>query len=153
AKRNGQDKWFDDQLKKNPDLTKQVVKAYTDTRGFLSDDDKKFEASLEPFLGPEDDPDFDGWEKKALDVLAKYDTPPATKQGQEKTDPLSALHYVPGSISQVEVKPTYQIRAEFNLTQKPGEDAGQLADRVTKNLGDIDFGQRASMTDSYAFWG
>ncbi|HAV9357489.1 TPA: hypothetical protein JLF79_005143, partial [Escherichia coli] len=65
----------------------------------------------------------------------------------------SALHYVPGSISQVEVKPTYQIRAEFNLTQKPGEDAGQLADRVTKNLGDIDFGQRASMTDSYAFWG
>ncbi|WP_258126188.1 hypothetical protein [Escherichia coli] len=153
AKRNGQDKWFDDQLKKNPDLTKQIVKAYTDTRGFLSDDDKKFEASLEPFLGPKDDPDFDGWEKKALDVLAKHDTPPATKQGQEKTDPLSALHYVPGSISQVEVKPTYQIRAEFNLTQKPGEDAGQLADRVTKNLGDIDFGQRASMTDSYAFWG
>ncbi|ELO4939613.1 hypothetical protein QUQ76_004998, partial [Escherichia coli] len=56
-------------------------------------------------------------------------------------------------ISQVEVKPTYQIRAEFNITQKPGEDAGQLADRVTKNLGDINFGQRSRMTDGDAFWG
>ncbi|HDQ0791644.1 TPA: hypothetical protein P7S49_005037, partial [Escherichia coli] len=72
---------------------------------------------------------------------------------QGNSDPLSALQYTPGSASQVEVKPTYQIRAEFNITQKSGEDAGQLADRVTKNLGDINFGQRSRMTDGDAFWG
>lgn len=122
------------------------------TRGYLpwNHDDKKFDAFLDPLLGPKDEPDFNAIKEKSR---AYIDGLPAAGQGRENTDRLSALQYTPGSISQVEVKPTYQIRAEFNITQKPGEDAGQLADRVTKNLGDIHFGQRSRMTDGDAFWG
>lgn len=152
AQKNGQGEWFEELLRQNPDLTKQVVQAYKDTRGYLpwNHDDKKFDAFLDPLLGPKDEPDFNAIKEKSR---AYIDGLPAAGQGRENTDRLSALQYTPGSISQVEVKPTYQIRAEFNITQKPGEDAGQLADRVTKNLGDIHFGQRSRMTDGDAFWG
>ncbi|SQS18108.1 Uncharacterised protein [Escherichia coli] len=136
AQKNGQGEWFDELLRQNPDLTKQVVQAYKDTRGYLpwNHDDKKFDAFLDPLLGPKEEPDFKAIKEKSRTYI---DGLPAAVQGQGNSDPLSALQYTPGSVSQVEVKPTYQIRAEFNITQKPGEDAGQLADRVTKNLGDI----------------
>ncbi|MED9478487.1 hypothetical protein RCN39_10895 [Escherichia marmotae] len=152
AQKNGQGEWFDELLRQNPDLTKQVVQAYKDTRGYLpwNHDDKKFDAFLDPLLGPKEEPDFKAIKEKSRTYI---DGLPAAVQGQGNSDPLSALQYTPGSVSQVEVKPTYQIRAEFNITQKPGEDAGQLADRVTKNLGDIHFGQRSRMTDGEAFWG
>ncbi|HAX6825747.1 TPA: hypothetical protein JTO62_004635 [Escherichia coli] len=152
AQKNGQGEWFDELLRQNPDLTKQVVQAYKDTRGYLpwNHDDKKFDAFLDPLLGPKEEPDFKAIKEKSRTYIDRL---PAADQGQGNSDPLSALQYTPGSISQVEVKPTYQIRAEFNITQKPGEDAGQLADRVTKNLGDINFGQRSRMTDGDAFWG
>lgn len=155
AQKNGQGEWFDELLRQNPDLTKQVVQSYKDTRGHLpwNHDDKKFEAFLDPFLGPEDTPNFEGLEELIRNGLVEYGVLPAAGQEPENPDRLSALEYTPGSISQVEVKPTYQIRAEFNITQKPGEDAGQLADRVTKNLGDINFGQRSRMTDGYESWG
>ncbi|CAD5717529.1 Uncharacterised protein [Escherichia coli] len=152
AQKNGQGEWFDELLRQNPDLTKQVVQAYKDTRGYLpwNHDDKKFDAFLDPLLGPKEEPDFKAIKEKSRTYI---DGLHAADPGQGNSDPLSALQYTPGSVSQVEVKPTYQIRAEFNIAQKPGEDAGQLADRVTKNLGDINFGHQASMTDSYAFWG
>ncbi|EJW5855349.1 hypothetical protein P6694_002144 [Escherichia coli] len=152
AQKNGQGEWFDELLRQNPDLTKQVVQAYKDTRGYLpwNHDDKKFDAFLDPLLGPKEEPDFKAIKEKSRTYI---DGLSAAGQGQENPDRLSALQYAPGSISQVEVKPTYQIRAEFNITQKPGEDAGQLADRVTKNLGDINFGQRSRMTDGYESWG
>lgn len=152
AQKNGQGEWFDELLRQNPDLTKQVVQAYKDTRGYLpwNHDDKKFDAFLDPLLGPKEEPDFKAIKEKSRTYI---DGLPAAGQGQENPDRLSALQYTPGSISRVEVKPTYQIRAEFNITQKPGEDAGQLADRVTKNLGDIHFGQRSRMTDGYESWG
>ncbi|HII2467492.1 TPA: hypothetical protein ACYZ2Y_000848 [Escherichia coli] len=152
AQKNGQGEWFDELLRQNLDLTKQVVQAYKDTRGYLpwNHDDKKFDAFLDPLLGPKEEPDFKAIKEKSRTYI---DGLSAAGQGQENPDRLSALQYAPGSISQVEVKPTYQIRAEFNITQKPGEDAGQLADRVTKNLGDINFGQRSRMTDGYESWG
>ncbi|EEQ3496696.1 hypothetical protein BBP41_004626 [Escherichia coli] len=152
AQKNGQGEWFDELLRQNPDLTKQVVQAYKDTRAYLpwNHDDKKFDAFLDPLLGPKEEPDFKAIKEKSRTYI---DGLPAAGQGQENPDRLSALQYTPGSISQVEVKPTYQIRAEFNITQKPGEDAGQLADRVMKNLGDINFGQRSRMTDGYESWG
>ncbi|EOK5145044.1 hypothetical protein ACM52Y_004499 [Escherichia coli] len=152
AQKNGQGEWFDELLRQNPDLTKQVVQAYKDTRGYLpwNHDDKKFDAFLDPLLGPKEEPDFKAIKEKSRTYI---DGLHAADPGQGNSDPLSALQYTPGSVSQVEVKPTYQIRAEFNITQKPGEDAGQLADRVTKNLGDINFGQRSRMTDGDAFWG
>ncbi|MGS8298093.1 hypothetical protein ACVCEY_10600 [Escherichia coli] len=154
AQKNGQGEWFEELLRKNPDLTKQVVQAYKDTRGYLpwNHDDKKFYAFLDPLLGPKEEPDFDGARER---VRAARDQLQKTRQesASGEADRLSALQHTPGSISQMEVKPTYQIRAEFNITQKPGEDAGQLADRVTKNLGDINFGQRSRMTDGYESWG
>ncbi|EHX2565268.1 hypothetical protein M0R07_001557 [Escherichia coli] len=152
AQKNGQGEWFDELLRQNPDLTKQVVQAYKDTRGYLpwNHDDKKFDAFLDPLLGPKEEPDFKAIKEKSRTYI---DGLHAADSGQGNSDPLSALQYTPGSISQVEVKPTYQIRAEFNITQKPGEDAGQLADRVTKNLGDIHFSQRSRMTDGYESWG
>ncbi|EHM2894024.1 hypothetical protein KGD15_004853 [Escherichia coli] len=152
AQKNGQGEWFDELLRQNPDLTKQVVQAYKDTRGYLpwNHDDKKFDAFLDPLLGPKEEPDFKAIKEKSRTYI---DGLHAADPGQGNSDPLSALQYTPGSVSQVEVKPTYQIRAEFNITQKPGEDAGQLADRVTKNPGDINFGQRSRMTDGDAFWG
>ncbi|EPQ7459938.1 hypothetical protein ACUV8E_000397 [Escherichia coli] len=152
AQKNGQGEWFDELLRQNPDLTKQVVQAYKDTRGYLpwNHDDKKFDAFLDPLLGPKEEPDFKAIKEKSRTYI---DGLHAADPGQGNSDLLSALQYTPGSVSQVEVKPTYQIRAEFNITQKPGEDAGQLADRVTKNLGDINFGQRSRMTDGDAFWG
>lgn len=152
AQKNGQGEWFDELLRQNPDLTKQVVQAYKDTRGYFpwNHDDKKFDTFLDPLLGPKEEPDFKAIKEKSRTYI---DGLPAAGQGQENPDRLSALQYTPGSISQVEVEPTYQIRAEFNITQKPGEDAGQLADRVTKNLGDINFGQRSRMTDGYESWG
>ncbi|EGI3896613.1 hypothetical protein M9058_002126 [Escherichia coli] len=152
AQKNGQGEWFDELLRQNPYLTKQVVQAYKDTRGYLpwNHDDKKFDAFLDPLLGPKEEPDFKAIKEKSRTYI---DGLHAADPGQGNSDPLSALQYTPGSVSQVEVKPTYQIRAEFNITQKPGEEAGQLADRVTKNLGDINFVHQASMTDSYVFWG
>ncbi|EKF2847595.1 hypothetical protein G8B09_20305 [Escherichia coli] len=152
AQKNGQGEWFDELLRQNPDLTKQVVQAYKDTRGYFpwNHDDKKFDTFLDPLLGPKEEPDFKAIKEKSRTYI---DGLPAAGQGQENPDRLSALQYTPGSISQVEVEPTYQIRAEFNITQKPGEDAGQLADSVTKNLGDINFGQRSRMTDGYESWG
>ncbi|HAV7684508.1 TPA: hypothetical protein JK765_004612 [Escherichia coli] len=154
AQKNGQGEWFEELIRKNPELTKQVVQAYKDTRGYLpwNHDDKKFYAFLDPLLGPKEEPDFDGARER---VRAARDQLQKTRQESVsgEADRLSALQHTPGSISQVEVKPTYQIRAEFNITQKPGEDAGQLADRVTKNLGDINFGQRSRMTDGYESWG
>lgn len=155
AQKNGQGEWFDELIRKNPDLTNQVVQAYKDTRGYLpwNHDNKKFDAFLDPLLGPEDTPDFKGWEEAIRNGLSEYGVLPAAGQEPENQDRLSALKDTSGSISQVEVKPTYQIRAEFNITQKPGEDAGQLADRVTKNLEGINFGQRSRMTDGYESWG
>ena len=155
AQKNGQGEWFDELIRQNPDLTKQVVQAYKDTRGHLpwNHDNKKFDAFLDPLLGPEDTPDFKGWEEAIRNGLSEYGVLPAAGQEQENQDRLSALKDTSGSISQLEVKPTYQIRAEFNITQKPGEDAGQLADRVTKNLEGINFGQRSRMTDGYESWG
>lgn len=154
AQKNGQGEWFDELLRKNPELTKQVVQAYKDTRGYLpwNHDDKKFDAFLDPLLGPKEEPDFDGARER---VRAARDQLQKTRQesASGEADRLSALQHTPGSVSRAEVKPTYQIRAEFNITQKPGEDAGHLADRVTKNLGDIHFGQRSRMTDGDAFWG
>lgn len=154
AQKNGQGEWFEELLRKNPELTKQVVQAYKDTRGYLpwNHDDKKFYAFLDPLLGPKEEPDFDGARER---VRAARDQLQKTRQesASGEADRLSALQHTPGSISQMEVKPTYQIRAEFNITQKSGEDAGQLADRVTKNLGDINFGQRSRMTDGYESWG
>ncbi len=154
AQKNGQGEWFEELLRKNPDLTKQVVQAYKDTRGYLpwNHDDKKFYAFLDPLLGPKEEPDFDGARER---VRAARDQLQKTRQesASGEADRLSALQHTPGSISQMEVKPTYQIRAEFNITQKPGEDAGQLADRVTKNLEGINFGQRSRMTDGYESWG
>lgn len=154
AQKNGQGEWFEELLRKNPELTKQVVQSYKDTRGYLpwNHDDKKFYAFLDPLLGPKEEPDFNGARER---VRAARDQLQKTRQESVsgEADRLSALQHTPGSISQVEVKPTYQIRAEFNITQKPGEDAGQLADRVTKNLGDINFGQRSRMTDGYESWG
>lgn len=152
AQKNGQGEWFDELLRQNPDLTKQVVQAYKDTRGYLpwNHDDKKFDAFLDPLLGPKEEPDFKAIKEKSRTYI---DGLHAADPGQGNSDPLSALQYTPGSVSQVEVKPTYQIRAEFNITQKPGEDGEQLAYRVTKNLGDINFGQRSRMTDGDAFWG
>ncbi|MBA8347454.1 hypothetical protein HVX05_14960 [Escherichia coli] len=145
AQKNGQGEWFDELLRQNPDLTKQVVQAYKDTRGYLpwNHDDKKFDAFLDPLLGPKEEPDFKAIKEKSRTYI---DGLHAADPGQGNSDPLSALQYTPGSVSQVEVKPTYQIRAEFNITQKPGEDAGQLADRVTKNLGDINFGRKRKLT-------
>ena len=141
AQKNGQGEWFEELLRKNPELTKQVVQAYKDTRGYLpwNHDDKKFYAFLDPLLGPKEEPDFDGARER---VRAARDQLQKTRQesASGEADRLSALQHTPGSISQMEVKPTYQIRAEFNITQKPGEDAGQLADRVTKNLEGINFG-------------
>ncbi|EPR7284355.1 hypothetical protein ACU8C1_002706 [Escherichia coli] len=154
AQKNGQGEWFEELLRKNPELTKQVVQAYKDTRGYLpwNHDDKKFYAFLDPLLGPKEEPDFDGARER---VRAARDQLQKTRQesASGEADRLSALQHTPGSISQMEVKPTYQIRAEFNITQKPGEDAGQLADRVTKNLEGINFGQRSRMTDGYESWG
>ncbi|HEI3536745.1 TPA: hypothetical protein SI383_002241 [Escherichia coli] len=154
AQKNGQGEWFEELLRKNPELTKQVVQAYKDTRGYLpwNHDDKKFYAFLDPLLGPKEEPDFDGARERvrtARDQLQKT----RQESASGEADRLSALQHTPGSISQMEVKPTYQIRAEFNITQKPGEDAGQLADRVTKNLEGINFGQRSRMTDGYESWG
>ncbi len=145
AQKNGQGEWFDELFRQNPDLTKQVVQAYKDTRGYLpwNHDDKKFDAFLDPLLGPKEEPDFKAIKEKSRTYI---DGLHAADPGQGNSDPLSALQYTPGSVSQVEVKPTYQIRAEFNITQKPGEDAGQLADRVTKNLGDINFGRKRKLT-------
>ncbi|EQB3198995.1 hypothetical protein ACYI78_002464 [Escherichia coli] len=155
AQKNGQGEWFDELLRQNPDLTKQVVQSYKDTRGHLpwNHDDKKFEAFLDPFLGPEDTPNFEGLEERIRNGLVEYGVLPAAGQEPENPDRLSALKDTSGSVSPVEVKPMYQIRAEFNITQKPGEDAGQLADRVTKNLEGINLGQRSRMTDGYESWG
>ncbi|EJI9010407.1 hypothetical protein NFB33_002175 [Escherichia albertii] len=146
AERNGQGEWFDEQLRKNPDMAKQVVQSYKETRAFLpwEHDDKKFYDSLEPFMGPEESPDFKGFEKTLQSGFAA--------PGNGSGDPLSALNDTPGAVNTVEMKPTYQIKAEFNITQQPGENATGLAERVTKNLGDINFGQQSGMTDAYSFW-
>lgn len=50
AQRNGQAAWFEEQLKANPALPAEVKKAFTDSRGFLFDDDKAFEQSLQAIL-------------------------------------------------------------------------------------------------------
>ncbi len=154
AEKKGQGEWFDELLRENPELPARAAQVREESRrpfawlrGGKSD---LFENFIEPFLKPDKEPDFKAMKEKSR---AYIDGLPATGQGQENPDRLSALRYTPGSISRVEVKPTYQIRAEFNITQNSGEDAGQLADRVTKNLGDINFGQRSRMTDAYAFWG
>lgn len=142
---NGQSEWFEQQLKENPDLPGQIIRTWTRTRGFMGigDDDDAFNKSLERYLGPKSEPDWMGMQKKMQDML-----PP----GKGAADPLSALKYEPGQSLRMEVKPVYQIRADFSITQRPGEDGTQLAQRVTDNLGDINFGQRASMTDAYAGW-
>ncbi|MWN83280.1 hypothetical protein GQN11_24455, partial [Escherichia coli] len=124
------------------------------SRGGKSD---AYEQFIAPYLKPDKAPDFNGARSQVRDWDTRFsesgDNASGSGESTENQDRLSALKDTSGSISQVEVKPTYQIRAEFNITQKPGEDAGQLADRVTKNLGDIHFGQRSRMTDGYESWG
>lgn len=116
AQKNGQGEWFDELLRQNPDLTKQVVQAYKDTRGYLpwNHDDKKFDAFLDPLLGPKEEPDFKAIKEKSRTYI---DGLHAADPGQGNSDPLSALQYTPGSVSQVEVKPTYMDESDATAGQ------------------------------------
>ncbi|EJN4455408.1 hypothetical protein NVA58_004153, partial [Escherichia coli] len=161
AEKKGQGEWFDELLRKNPELPARAAQVREESRrpfawlrGGKSD---AYEQFIAPYLKPDKAPDFNGARAQVRDWDTRFsesgDNASGSGESTENQDRLSALKDTSGSISQVEVKPTYQIRAEFNITQKPGEDAGQLADRVTKNLGDIHFGQRSRMTDGYESWG
>lgn len=161
AEKKGQGEWFDELLRKNPELPARAAQVREESRrpfawlrGGKSD---AYEQFIAPYLKPDKAPDFNGARTQVRDWDTRFsesgDNASGSGESTENQDRLSALKDTSGSISQVEVKPTYQIRAEFNITQKPGEDAGQLADRVTKNLGDINFGQRSRMTDGYESWG
>lgn len=137
AERKGQSEWFEQLLKDNPELPVSLRRTYTRTRGFIKNDDETFGREMEYYLDPE----------KRIER-----EPAALKHAPFSENPLSVLNYTPGRDVTMEVKPVYQIRADFSITQRPGEDGTQLAQRVTDNLGDINFGQRASMTDAYAGW-
>lgn len=137
AERKGQSEWFEQLLKDNPELPVSLRRTYTRTRGFIKNDDETFGREMEYYLDPE----------KRIER-----EPAALKHAPFSENPLSVLNYTPGHDVTMEVKPVYQIRADFSITQRPGEDGTQLAQRVTDNLGDINFGQRASMTDAYAGW-
>ncbi|ENH0678162.1 hypothetical protein ABVX93_003055 [Escherichia coli] len=161
AEKKGQGEWFDELLRKNPELPARAAHVREESRrpfawlrGGKSD---AYEQFIAPYLKPDKAPDFNGARAQVRDWDTRFsesgDNASGSGESTENQDRLSALKDTSGSISQVEVKPTYQIRAEFNITQKPGEDTGQLADRVTKNLGDINFGQRSRMTDGYESWG
>lgn len=67
---------------------------------------------------------------------------------------LSILKNVPGTRSaKGDIKNTYSIKADFNITQNEGEDGLQLAERVTKDFDKITFDAgRGSMTDGYNPW-
>lgn len=53
AQRNGQEEWFEQQLKEKPDLPDDVKKSYRDTRGFFRDDEEIFNTTLDKYLTPE----------------------------------------------------------------------------------------------------
>ncbi|WP_162287002.1 hypothetical protein [Pantoea stewartii] len=55
AKNNGQEEWFEQQLKANPDLPETVRRSYKKTRGLFGfdSDDEAFTESLKPYLTPE----------------------------------------------------------------------------------------------------
>lgn len=51
AEKSGLGDWFDKQMKDNPNLKKEVMQAYTGTRGFLSDDNERFNKQIDQLIG------------------------------------------------------------------------------------------------------
>jgi len=65
AKDNGQEEWFEQQLKDNPDLPETVRRSYKRTRGRFGfdSDDQAFTESLAPYITPESISIIPSWHK------------------------------------------------------------------------------------------
>ncbi|WP_373856702.1 hypothetical protein [Klebsiella pneumoniae] len=145
AEGNGQGEWFEQQLRDHPDLPERVKAAYRETRGYFSDDEETFNKLMAPYTGTDKGQTGEQFVKQLQGMF------------DEKTDggdgrSLSALAYTPGAAGGVGINKTYQIKAEFNITQKEGEDGLQFAQRVNQGFQGLDFGSRGSMTDTSNAW-
>lgn len=127
AEGNGRGEWFEQQLRDHPDLPERVKAAYRETRGYFSDDEETFNKLMAPYTGTDKGQTGEQFVKQLQGMFDE-------KTGGGDGRSLSALAYTPGAAGGVGINKTYQIKAEFNITQNEGEDGMQFAQRVNPGL-------------------
>lgn len=148
AKRNGQDEWFDQQLKQHPELPEQVKKSFTSTRGFFSDDDEAFEKSLGPYLTAKKEslPDFS-------DALKNNSPTSETQSGRYWGDLSGRIDSVDTQQKQVEMTDNRKFEYRFEINGAQGQSERGIADELeamTKT--NPIFNGDNSMLDGGAIW-
>ncbi|EFV3689818.1 hypothetical protein NI295_004602 [Salmonella enterica] len=140
AGRKGQEEWFEQQLKDNPDLADDVKKSYTSTRGFFSDDDETFNKSLDKYLSPEGGDSLLNWDAALHAAEASIHGEPATRNGEGGggywENLLQKMDTLDKQPSSRQVTDNRKFEYHFEINARPGQDekaiAGEVAG-VTKN--------------------
>ena len=148
AKRNGQEEWFDQQLKQHPELPEQVKKSFTATRGFFNDDNEAFEKSLDPYLTAKQEglPDFS-------DALENNSATLDTQSGRNWSELSGRLDSADTQQKQVEMTDNRKFEYRFEINGAQGQSERGIADEVeaiTKT--NPAFTGDNSMLDGGAIW-
>jgi len=148
AKRNGQEEWFDQQLKQHPELPEQVKKSFTATRGFLNDDDETFEKSLDPYLTAKKEslPDFS-------DALKNNSATSEAQSGRYWGDLSGLIDSADTQQKQAEMTDNRKFEYRFEINGAQGQSERGIADEleaITKT--NPAFNGDNSMLDGGAIW-
>lgn len=148
AKRNGQEEWFDQQLKQHPELPEQVKKSFTSTRGYFNDDDETFEKSLDPYLTAKKEslPDFS-------DALKKNSATSEAQSGRYWGDLSGRIDSADTQQKQVEMTDNRKFEYRFEINGAQGQNERGIADEleaITKT--NPAFTGDNSMLDGGAIW-
>ncbi|EGG5218087.1 hypothetical protein HJ628_002595 [Salmonella enterica] len=157
AGRKGQEEWFEQQLKDNPDLADDVKKSYTSTRGFFSDDDETFNKSLDKYLSPEGGDSLLNWDAALHAAEASIHGEPATRNGEGGggywENLLQKMDTLDKQPSSRQVADNRKFEYHFEINARPGQDekaiAGEVAG-VTKN--NSAFNGDNSLLDAGVVW-
>ncbi|WP_202301551.1 AAA family ATPase [Dryocola clanedunensis] len=133
AKRNGQEEWFDKQLQDNPDLVTNVKKSYTETRGYFTDDNDKFNQTLDNILGPETKTDLMSFDDA---LKGNQQSSPGDSAGtDEKSGDWKKYTQDPANFTSAadarQLTDNRKFDYHFEINGAPGQDASAIGDTIS----------------------
>ncbi len=131
ASMNGQSDWFENELKQNPDMVKQVQKSYKETRGYFGfdSDDDAFDKTLDKLAGAGSEADSLSWDnmlkqnKSSQDNESKFGSGVWDKYSQQ----MDAADKTPQSKTLTDNR-VYNYK--FDITGAPGQNENGIANAV-----------------------
>ncbi|HGM5417650.1 TPA: hypothetical protein ACKP1J_002020 [Serratia liquefaciens] len=134
AERKGLGTWFDEQLKANPNLVKEAVKANTDSKGWMFRDNKAYDKNIDDIFNK---------------TVNKEEGDPVLSKFSEMIGSIS------GSGSGEKAPVTDNRRQQVNMTviAQPGQDPQAVADSAVTSMKNLDvFNGNNAMHDPAEVW-